>query len=40
MGFKQCIIPQKNLKDINKSLYQKINLIGVSMVNEAISKLI
>jgi len=40
MGFKECIVPQKNLKDINKSLYQKINLIGVNMVNEAISKLI
>lgn len=40
MGFHECIVPEKNLKDIAKNLYQKINILGVNMVNEAINKLI
>lgn len=40
MGFKRCILPKKNLGDLYKNFHDKIELIGVNMVNEAIDLLI
>lgn len=40
MGFKKCIVPQQNIKEISKKLLNEINIIGVSMVNMAIDELI
>lgn len=36
MGFKQCILPQRNLKGLSASLTEKIKLIGVELVDQAI----
>ena len=40
MGFKKCIVPQNNLKDISSKIKKDINIIGVNMVNIAIDELI
>lgn len=40
MGFKKCIIPQQNLKEISRKLLNEINIVGVNMVNMAIDELI
>lgn len=40
MGFSRCIIPQRNLKGISEGLAQRIALIGVDMVEDAIHELI
>ncbi|NGX63482.1 MAG: DNA repair protein RadA [Candidatus Anoxychlamydiales bacterium] len=39
MGFKHVIIPTQNLKEITKSIHEKINVIGVDLVDEAIDRL-
>jgi DNA repair protein RadA/Sms len=39
MGFKKCIIPNKNLKGISPEIREKIKLVGVEMVDEAIANL-
>jgi DNA repair protein RadA/Sms len=36
MGFKRCVLPKKNLLGLSNSLQEKINLIGVDLVDEAI----
>jgi DNA repair protein RadA/Sms len=36
MGFKKCILPQRNLKGLSVSLTEKIKLIGVDLVDQAI----
>ena len=36
MGFKKCILPLKNFKSITSSIQQKIDLIPVELVDEAI----
>ncbi len=40
MGFKRCLIPKRNLKGISEEIRQKITLIGVEVVEEAVKKLI
>lgn len=40
MGFKKCIIPHRNLKDVSKKLQSEIQIVGVNMVNQAIDELI
>lgn len=40
MGFKRCVLPKRNLKGISKELQQKIHLIGVEMVEEAVEAVI
>lgn len=40
MGFKQCILPRRNLKGISKTYFEKIKLVGVDLVEEAIRTLI
>jgi len=39
MGFKNVIIPKQNLKDISNDIKEKINLIPVDLVDEAIQEL-
>jgi DNA repair protein RadA/Sms len=39
MGFKRCIIPKRNMKSFSKE-FQKIQLIGVDMVEEAVNAVI
>lgn len=36
MGFKKCILPKKNLKGLSANLREKIELVGVELVDEAI----
>jgi len=36
MGFKKCILPQKNLKGLSQTFQEKIQLIGVDLVDAAI----
>jgi len=36
MGFKKCILPKKNCKGISAAIEEKIELIGVELVDEAI----
>jgi DNA repair protein RadA/Sms len=36
MGFKKCILPKKNCKGISAAIEEKIALIGVELVDEAI----
>ena len=40
MGFKQCILPKRNLKNISSLYAQKIKLVGIDLVEEAIRALI
>ncbi len=37
MGFKRCILPKRNLKGFSKEIQEKIQLIGVEMVEEAVT---
>ncbi len=36
MGFKKCVLPKRNIKGISPSIQEKIQLIGVDLVDEAI----
>jgi DNA repair protein RadA/Sms len=38
MGFKRCILPKRNLKGISSSIQEKIQLIGVDLVDQAIQQ--
>lgn len=40
MGFRRCLCPKRNLKGISSDLSQKISLIGVDVVEEAIRELL
>lgn len=40
MGFKRCIIPQRNVKGISEEIRQKITIQGVEYVEEAINALL
>ena len=40
MGFKKCILPKKNLKGLSPSLGEKITLIGVDLVDQAIQSVL
>lgn len=40
MGFKRCLIPKRNLKGLPDDLLQKIKIIGVDVVEDAIDILI
>jgi len=40
MGFKRCLLPRKNLKGLSASLHEKIELIGIDLVDEAIQKVL
>ncbi|WP_420421325.1 DNA repair protein RadA [Simkania sp.] len=40
MGFKRCYLSEKNLKGINKNLKEKIQLHGITRVEDAIQQLI
>lgn len=39
MGFRQCLIPKRNLKGISEEIKSKIKLSGVDVVEEAIEQL-
>ena len=36
MGFKKCILPKRNLKGLSSHFAEKIQLIGVDLVDQAI----
>jgi DNA repair protein RadA/Sms len=38
MGFKKCILPSKNLKSLEAGIREKIELIGVDLVDQAIQQ--
>ena len=38
MGFRKCILPKRNLKGLHGSIGEKIELIGVDLVDEAIQQ--
>ncbi len=40
MGFKKCLLPQKNLKGISPSIRDKIELVGVELVEKAIENVL
>jgi DNA repair protein RadA/Sms len=40
MGFRRCLCPKRNLKGISSDFSQKISLIGVEVVEEAIRELL
>jgi DNA repair protein RadA/Sms len=40
MGFKRCIIPKRNVKGIPEEILQKIQIVGVDFVEQAIDALI
>ena len=40
MGFKRCVLPKKNLKGLSSTLSEKIELIGIELVDEAIQKIL
>jgi DNA repair protein RadA/Sms len=40
MGFRQCVCPKRNLKGLSQELTQKISLIGIEVVEEAIHELL
>ena len=39
MGFENVILPRQNFKEITSSIKEKINLIGIDLVDEAIDRL-
>lgn len=40
MGFKKCILPKKNLKGLSTALSEKIQLVGVELVDQAIQAIL
>jgi DNA repair protein RadA/Sms len=40
MGFKKCILPKKNLKGLAPGLLDKIQLVGVDLVDQAIQEIL
>lgn len=40
MGFKRCLVPKRNMKGVSEEVRQKIAIIGVSFVEEAIEAVI
>lgn len=40
MGFEKCILPKRNMKGLPQELKQKIQLIGIDLVEEAVHALI
>lgn len=40
MGFKRCILPKKNLKGISPHISEKIQLVGVDLVDHAIQAIL
>lgn len=40
MGFKRCIIPKRNEKGIPRDIREKISILGVEVVDEAVDQLI
>lgn len=40
MGFKKCVVPKRNLAGLGKELFQKIEILGVDRVEEAINECI
>ena len=40
MGFQRCLLPKRNLKGISPGLTEKIKLVGIEVVEEAIRALI
>jgi DNA repair protein RadA/Sms len=40
MGFKRCVMPKRNLQGLHKELHEKIQLIGVELVEEAVEAII
>lgn len=40
MGFKRCFVPSRNLKGISDEIRQKITIVGVSLVEEAVDAII
>jgi len=40
MGFKKCILPKKNQKELDKALASKIELVPVDLVDEAIQEIL
>ncbi|PJD94803.1 MAG: DNA repair protein RadA [Parachlamydia sp.] len=40
MGFTRCVIPKRNLKGVSDEIRQKVSLVGVEFVEEAVNALI
>lgn len=40
MGFKQCIIPKRNMKSLSEELHKKIKITGIDLVEEAVDLLL
>lgn len=40
MGFTRCLLPKRNVKGISQQLREKINLVGIETVDEAVACLI
>ncbi len=40
MGFKKCILPKKNLKGLSSHIGEKIQLVGVDLVDQAIQEIL
>lgn len=40
MGFRRCVLPKKHLKGLSSSLLDRINLLGVDVVEEAVHALV
>ncbi|PIS02387.1 MAG: DNA repair protein RadA [Chlamydiae bacterium CG10_big_fil_rev_8_21_14_0_10_42_34] len=40
MGFKKCILPKKNLKGLSSNISEKISLVGVELVDQAIQNVL
>jgi DNA repair protein RadA/Sms len=40
MGFKKCILPKKNLKGLSSHITEKITLVGVDLVDQAIQNIL
>lgn len=40
MGFKCCLVPKRNLKGISEDLMQKIRVVGIDVVEQAIDQLL
>jgi DNA repair protein RadA/Sms len=39
MGFRRCILPKRNCKGLSSSYFEKIRLVGVELVDEAIKEI-
>jgi DNA repair protein RadA/Sms len=40
MGFKRCIIPKRNVKGLSETFHQKLKIVGIDLVEQAVEEIL